>query len=74
MTSNTVQVTEDMRRDLRWFTSFVHTYNGQSSYRHPIFSDDIPRIGLLHSKAWGGGGVVGAAVCINLTYPGTYSN
>ena len=42
MNSNTVQVTEDMRRDLRWFTSFVHTYNGYSSYRHPTFSDDTP--------------------------------
>ena len=42
MNSNTVQVTEDMRRDLKWFTSFVHTYNGYSSYRHPTFSDDTP--------------------------------
>ena len=32
ITSNTVQVTETMIRDLRWFTSFVHIYNGQSSY------------------------------------------
>ena len=31
-----------MRRDLRWFTTFVHSYNGYSSYRHPTFSDDTP--------------------------------
>ena len=41
MTSNTVQVTKDIR-DLRWFTNFVHIYNGQSSYRHLTFSDDTP--------------------------------
>ena len=42
ITSNTVQVTEDMRRALRWFTSFVNIYNGLSSCRHPTFSDDTP--------------------------------
>ena len=32
MTSYTLQVTKDMKRDLRWFTSFIHIYNGHSSY------------------------------------------
>ena len=31
-----------MKRDLKWFTSFVHMYNGHCSYRHPTFSDDTP--------------------------------
>ena len=54
MTSNTVQVTEDMRRDLRWFTSFVHIYNGQSSYRHPTFSDDTPIVLDVSLKSFEG--------------------
>ena len=58
ITSNTVQVTEA----IKWFTSFVHIYNGQSSYRHPTFSDDTPIELDASLKGWGWGGRWGSCV------------
>ena len=71
MTSYTVDVTEDMRRDLRWFTSFIHIFNGQSSYRRPNFSNDTP---IELDASLKGLGVVGAAVCTDQAYPHIYSS
>ena len=67
ITSHTVQVTEAIRRDLKWFTSFAHIYNGYSSYRHPTFLDDTPI--ELNASLKGLGDL-----CIKLTYLCIYSN
>ena len=60
MTTHILEVTEDMQRNILWFLNFVHVYNDQSSYQHPVFSDETPiefdaflrGLGVLYVQDW----------------------
>ena len=40
MTTSTGAITVDLLRAVKWFTQFIHVYNGQSSYQHLVVSDE----------------------------------
>ena len=66
-----IKVSEDMKRDLKWFMTFLPRFNGTATYKHPIIEQSQT---LAIDACLTGVGGSGKTKCTQLLFPIGYTN
>ena len=66
-----IKVSEDMKRDLKWFMTFLPQFNGTATYKHPIIEQSQT---LAIDACLTGVGGSGKTKCTQLLFPIGYTN